>query len=165
MTTATSGAAGCRRLAVLVGGIVVAVGCSRAVVAASAQPAVRDGIASFVPQGMKLTGSGESGAGALGGGFRDSLAVSATALPGAPHDAGGNGTLRAFTRTGNAWSRQGGALTGANEAGAGLLGQITAVSPPHLAAGTVEVTVGTAHGTSAASSASSFAYQRPKAVG
>ena len=129
--TATSGAAGFRRLAVLAGGIVVAIGCSGAVVAASARPAVRDGVASFVPQGMKLTGSGETGAGTLGGGFGDSVAVSAdgsTAIVGGRRDNNLRGAAWVFVRTAAGWSQQGPKLTGAGEVGQGQFGLSVALS-------------------------------------
>jgi hypothetical protein len=81
----------------------------------------------FVQQGAKLTGSGESGKGALG----FSVALSAngdTALIGAPEDDGGVGAAWVFTRTGSTWTQQGEKLTGAGEEERGEFGYSVALS-------------------------------------
>jgi hypothetical protein len=82
---------------------------------------------SWVQQGAKLTGSGESGA----GGFGDSVALSregSTALIGGPSDNGSVGGAWVFTRTGSSWSQQGGKLTGGGESGEGLFGYSAGLS-------------------------------------
>ena len=65
----------------------------------------------WTQQGGKLTGTGETGA----GGFGVGVALSAdgnTALIGGPADSSNVGAAWVFTRTGGAWTQQGGKLTG-----------------------------------------------------
>jgi FG-GAP repeat len=81
----------------------------------------------WAQQGEKLTGTGETGE----GGFGTSVALSAdgdTALIGGPADDGGAGAAWAFTRTGAAWTQQGGKLTGGGETGGGEFGSSVALS-------------------------------------
>jgi hypothetical protein len=78
-------------------------------------------------QGGKLTGSGETG----NGGFANSVALSSdgsTALIGGAFDDGNKGAAWVFTRSGSAWSQQGGKLTGSGETGNGLFGFGVALS-------------------------------------
>jgi FG-GAP repeat len=68
----------------------------------------------WTQQGAKLTGTGETGAGAFG----SSVALSAdgnTALIGGQYDNGNVGAAWVFTRSGAAWTQQGAKLTGADE--------------------------------------------------
>ena len=77
--------------------------------------------------GPKLTGGGESGAGAFG----VDVALSAdgsTALIGAPGDNDGVGAAWVFTRSGSTWIQQGPKLTGAGEDGFGEFGSSVALS-------------------------------------
>ncbi len=79
----------------------------------------------------RLTGSGETGTGRVGGQFGASVALSgdgSTAIVGAPFDNGGAGGVWVFTRSGGTWTQQGSKLTGAGEAGAGQLGSSVALS-------------------------------------
>jgi hypothetical protein len=82
---------------------------------------------SWVQQGAKLTGSGESGHGHLG----YSAALSAdgnTALVGAIADNSEVGAAWVFVRSAGAWEQQGAKLTGAGESGEGLFGASVALS-------------------------------------
>jgi hypothetical protein len=77
--------------------------------------------------GEKLTGGGESGAGAFG----RSVALSSdasTAAIGGPYDAGHVGAAWVFARSGSTWTQQGEKLIGGGEAGDGLLGASVALS-------------------------------------
>ena len=77
--------------------------------------------------GPKLTGGGESGAGAFG----VDVALSAdgsTALIGAPGDNDGVGAAWVFTRSGSTWIQQGPKLTGAAEDGFAQFGSSVALS-------------------------------------
>ena len=88
----------------------------------------------WTQQGAKLTGSGESGAGALGW----SVALSAdgsTALAGAPKDNGSTGAVWTFTRAGSTWSQSGGKLTGEYPESNSEFGYSTAVSGDASTAG------------------------------
>ena len=81
----------------------------------------------FIQRGDKLTGSGESGDGRFG----FSVALSAdgnTALIGGPYDNGNKGAAWVFTRSGPAWTQQGGKLTGSGESGDGCFGLSVALS-------------------------------------
>ncbi|HWX44896.1 MAG TPA: hypothetical protein VNY52_06205 [Solirubrobacteraceae bacterium] len=81
----------------------------------------------WTPQGEKLTGGGESGAGRFGAG----VALSAdgeTALVGAPADGGDLGAAWVFARSGSTWTPQGEKLTGGEESGAADLGESVALS-------------------------------------
>src|SRR6202042_126328 len=82
----------------------------------------------WTQQGLKLTASGESGA----GNFGISVALSSdgtTALIGAPLDAA-VGTAWVFARSGSAWTQQGSKLTASDESsvGQGLFGWSVALS-------------------------------------
>ena len=80
------------------------------------------------PQGAKLTGTGESGAGELG--YSVALAANGdTAVVGGFGDNGDAGAAWVFTRSGSEWSQQGGKLTGTGESGSGAFGYSVAVSP------------------------------------
>jgi RHS repeat-associated protein len=82
----------------------------------------------LIQQGVKLTGSSETGEGHLG----FSVALSAdgnTALVGGYNDNSGAGAAWVFTRSGSTWSQQGGKLTGSGETGAGHFGASVALSP------------------------------------
>ncbi len=86
---------------------------------------VRSGTA-WAQQGLKLTGSGESGYGQLG----RSVALSSdgnTAIAGAPLDSSQAGAAFVFARSGTTWSQES-KLTGGEELGEGRLGQSVAVS-------------------------------------
>ncbi len=81
----------------------------------------------WTQQGPKLTGGGESGAGAFG----TSVAISSdgnTVLIGAPHDNGEIGAAWVFTRSGESWTQQGPKLTSSNEVGAARFGASVALS-------------------------------------
>ena len=94
--------------------------------AGAAWPFTRTG-STWSAQGEKLTGAGESGAGAFG----FSVALSgdgATALVGGEGDDAGVGAAWPFTRTGSSWSGQGEKLAGAGESGAGRFGSSVALS-------------------------------------
>jgi hypothetical protein len=81
----------------------------------------------WAQQGAKLTGGGETGAGALGYG----VALSGdgnTGLVGGPLDDGAKGAAWAFLRTGTTWSQQGAKLTGSGEVGTGRFGLSVALS-------------------------------------
>jgi hypothetical protein len=85
----------------------------------------------LVQQGPKLTGAGETGYGTLGGGFGDSVAISAdgsTAIVGGRRDGGLRGAAWIFTRTPTGWAQQGPKLTGAGEVGLGQFGISVAIS-------------------------------------
>jgi hypothetical protein len=80
----------------------------------------------WAQQGGKLTGGGAVGAGVFG----SSVALSAagdTALVGGFFD-GGKGAAWAFTRSGAAWSQQGGKLTAVDEIGSGRFGNSVGLS-------------------------------------
>ena len=82
---------------------------------------------SWVQQGAKLLGGGESGEGEFG----HSVALSGdggSALIGAPADAGGTGAAWLFTRSGSSWVQQGAKLEGGEEEGAGGFGASAALS-------------------------------------
>jgi FG-GAP repeat len=80
------------------------------------------------PQGAKLTGSGEVGAGELG--YSVALAANGdTAVVGGFGDNGDVGATWVFTRAGTSWSQDGGKLTGTGESGNGAFGYSVAVSP------------------------------------
>ena len=87
----------------------------------------------WVQQGGKLTAAGASG-GAIPARIGTSAAISFdgnTAIVGAPGDDGGAGGAWVFTRTGSAWSRQGGKLLGAlavNGFGGARQGQSVGIS-------------------------------------
>ena len=92
----------------------------------AAWPYTRAG-STWTQQGEKLTGAGETGAGAFG----FSVALSAdgdTALVGGEGDADGIGAAWPYTRTGSTWTQQGEKLTGAGEAGTGRFGYSVALS-------------------------------------
>jgi hypothetical protein len=75
---------------------------------------------------VKLTGSGESGAGCFG----RSVALSVdgdTALVGAPRDNSGLGAVWVYTRSGSTWVQQA-VLTGSGESGKGWFGRSVALS-------------------------------------
>jgi len=81
----------------------------------------------WAQQGGKLTGTGETGEGRFG----ENVALSAggnTALVGGPADNSNAGAAWAFTRSGAAWTQQGGKLTGSGETGAGEFGRSVALS-------------------------------------
>jgi hypothetical protein len=81
----------------------------------------------WTQQGEKLTGGGETGE----GGFGHSVALSAdgnTALIGGPRDNGTRGAAWVFTRSGSAWTQQGGKLVGTSESGFGEAGTSVALS-------------------------------------
>jgi hypothetical protein len=81
----------------------------------------------FLQQGGKLTGSGEVGTGGFGG----SVALAAdgkTALVGGSNDDANKGAAWVFTRSGSAWTQQGGKLTGGSETGAGRFGVSVALA-------------------------------------
>ena len=83
----------------------------------------------WTQQGLKLTASGESGA----GNFGISVALSSdgtTALIGAPLDDGSVGTAWVFARSGSGWTQQGSKLTASDESsvGQGLFGWSVALS-------------------------------------
>jgi hypothetical protein len=91
--------------------------------------------ATWTQQGGKLVGTGHAGEGELGhiseGEFGVSVALSGdgdTALIGAPGDDGDTGAAWVFTRSGSAWTQQGGKLTGAGEIGEGGFGEKVALS-------------------------------------
>jgi hypothetical protein len=86
----------------------------------------RDG-SSWAPQGEKMTGGEEEGAGEFG----RNVALSAdgvTALAGGPLDAKGIGAAWVFTREGATWGQQGPKLVGTHEAGHGQFGGSVALS-------------------------------------
>ncbi|MGO9321752.1 MAG: IPT/TIG domain-containing protein [Solirubrobacteraceae bacterium] len=92
----------------------------------AAWPFTRSG-STWTQQEAKLTGTGESGAGAFG----FSVALSAdgdTALIGGQGDDGGVGAAWPFTRSGSTWTQQGEKLTGTGEVGAGRFGYSAALS-------------------------------------
>jgi FG-GAP repeat len=82
----------------------------------------------LIPQGPKLTGGEEVGAGRFG----RSVALSAdgdTALIGAPRDSGEVGAAWVFTRTGSTWTQQAKlTVTGSEELGEGHFGRSVALS-------------------------------------
>ena len=83
--------------------------------------------ATWVQQGSKLTGSGESGKARFGW----SVALSSdgdTALIGGLDDNGVAGAAWVFTRSGSTWTQQGSKLTGSGESGAGDFGISVALS-------------------------------------
>jgi hypothetical protein len=83
--------------------------------------------ATWIQQGSKLTGSGESGKGRFG----ESVALSGegnTALVGGDYDNGEVGAAWVFTRSGSTWTQQGSKLTGSEEIGKGRFGERVAMS-------------------------------------
>jgi hypothetical protein len=78
-------------------------------------------------QGLKLTGSGESGAGEFGVGISMS-ADGNTALIGGLTDNGNVGAEWAFTKSGSSWTQQGPKLTASDEVGGGFFGSGSALS-------------------------------------
>ena len=83
------------------------------------------------PQGVKLTGAGETGEGEFGTSVALALeGTTTTALMGGPRDNANIGAVWVFTRptTGGAWSPQGAKLTGSGEAGEGEVGRSVALS-------------------------------------
>jgi hypothetical protein len=87
----------------------------------------------WLPQGSKLTGEGESGKGDFG--FHVALSDDGdTALVGAVSDAEETGAAFVFTRSGSSWSQQGGKLTGEEESGKGEFGYSVALAGNGLTA-------------------------------
>ena len=90
----------------------------------------------WIQQGGKLTGGGETGEGMFGtnvtlsadgntaliGGWNDNSVLSGD------RDYSGKGAAWVFTRSGSTWTQQGGKLTAADEAGEGKFGTIVALS-------------------------------------
>ena len=87
---------------------------------------VRSG-STWIQQGSKLAGIGESGKGHFG----ESVALSRegnTALVGGSYDSGEVGAAWVFTRSGSTWTQQGSKLTGEGESGKGRFGVSVALS-------------------------------------
>ncbi len=83
--------------------------------------------ATWIQQGAKLTGGGETGAAQFGTG----AALSGdgnTALIGGPGDNGGIGAVWVFTRSGATWTQQGAKLSPSDESGGALFGAAIALS-------------------------------------
>ena len=77
--------------------------------------------------GLKLTGSGESGAGEFGA--RVALSSDGnTALIGGIGDNSDHGAAWVFTRSGSTWTQQGSKLTGSGESGEGEFGSSVALA-------------------------------------
>ena len=89
-------------------------------------PLIQQG-STFIQQGSKLTGGGETGQGKLG----YSVALSSdghTALVSGPGDSENVGAAWVFTRAGSTWTQQGSKLTGGGETGKALFGTSVALS-------------------------------------